>query len=82
MFSFSGAGTGAFLISEADALVPLLLLVPAAVCCLPWKEKIEARWGTTNGYRYGRYILALAVWLLSVAMLLGETYNPFIYFRF
>lgn len=82
MFSFSGAGTGAFLISEADALVPLLLLVPAAVCCLPWKEKIEARWGTTNDYRYGRYILALAVWLLSVAMLLGETYNPFIYFRF
>ena len=82
MFSFSGAGTGAFLISEADALVPLLLLVPAAVCCLPWKEKIEARWGTTNGYRHGRYILALAVWLLSVAMLLGETYNPFIYFRF
>ena len=82
MFSFSGAGTGAFLISEADALVPLLLLVPAAVCCLPWKEKIEARWGTTNGYRYRRYILALAVWLLSVAMLLGETYNPFIYFRF
>ena len=82
MFSFSGAGTGTFLISEADALVPLLLLIPAAVCCLPWKEKLEARWGTTNGYRYGRYILALAVWLLSVAMLLGETYNPFIYFRF
>ena len=25
---------------------------------------------------------ALAVWLLSVAMLLGESYNPFIYFRF
>ena len=82
MFSFSGAGTGRFLISEADALSPLILLVPAVIACLPWKEKIEAKWGTAGLYRTGRYILALAVWILSVAMLLGESYNPFIYFRF
>ncbi len=82
MFSFSAGGTGTFLISEADALSPLILLVPAILGCLPWREFIGKRWGKTDWYQAVRYALALAVWLLSVAMLLGESYNPFIYFRF
>ena len=82
MFSFSANGTGAFLISESDALSPLALLLPAILGCLPWSEKLKAAYGETGWFRNGRLFLALAVWLLSVAMLLGESYNPFIYFRF
>ena len=82
MLTFSGTGTGRFLISQADVLSPLALLPPAILGCLPWKTALEARYGEREWYRYGRYALALAVWLLSVAMLLGESYNPFIYFRF
>ena len=59
-----------------------ILLVPAILGCLPWREFIGKRWGKTDWYQAVRYALALAVWLLSVAMLLGESYNPFIYFRF
>ena len=82
MFSFSAAGTGSFLTAHSDVLSPLLLLVPAALCCLPWKEYCLRRFGDRPWFRPVHYLLAFALWILSVSMLLGESYNPFIYFRF
>ena len=82
MFSFSSAGTGSFLVSSSNALSPLLLVIPAVLCCLPWKEYCTGRFGEKNWFRPVRYLLAFALWVLSIFMLLGESYNPFIYFRF
>ena len=82
MFSFSLKGTGAFLISESNLLSPLVLLAPAILCCFPWKDLVIQRFGEKSWLQAVRYILALMLWLLSVSMLLGESYNPFIYFRF
>lgn len=82
MFSLSGAGTGAYLVSSANALTPLVLLVPAILCCFPWKDRFIRKYGEKSWYTPVRYALAFVLWILSVAMLLGNSYNPFIYFRF
>ncbi len=82
LFSFGWSGTGAFFIANADALSPLPLLPVAALACLPWKERIGKRL-QDHGAGYGLRLLgALLCWIASVMMLLGENYNPFIYFRF
>ena len=58
----------------------------AAVCCLPiapivraWAEKRPARQTTLH---IVVPILETALLILSIAFLVGQTYNPFIYFRF
>ena len=82
LFAFDFAGTGAYFTANADALSPLILLPVAILCCLPWQNRIGKRFADSGTFRTLRLACALAVWLLSVAMLLGESYNPFIYFRF
>ena len=82
LFSFNVSGTGAFFMSCADALQPLLLLPAAILGCLPWKLWIRKRFPDSEGLRALRFAAAFLIWLASVAMLLGESYNPFIYFRF
>ena len=82
LFAFDFAGTGAYFTANADALSPLILLPAAILCCLPWRNRIGKRFADSGTFRALRLACALAVWLLSVAMLLGESYNPFIYFRF
>ena len=82
LFSFRFSGTGAFFMANADALHPLFLLPVAILGCLPWKRLIEKRFPDSEAVRVLQYIFAFLVWIASVAMLLGESYNPFIYFRF
>ena len=82
LFSFHFSGTGAFFMSSASALSPLLLLPAAILGCLPWKQRIMKRFPDSEGLRALRFAFAFLIWLVSVAMLLGESYNPFIYFRF
>ena len=82
MFSFSATGTGSFLVTHSDALSPLLLLVPAIFCCFPWKESCMRRFGNKTWYQPVHCLLGFILWVLSIFMLLGESYNPFIYFRF
>ena len=82
MFSFSGSGTGAWLAENADALAPLWILIPGIIGCLPLSEALKRRFGNARWFAPAGYLFALCIWFLSVAMLLGESYNPFIYFRF
>ncbi len=82
MFTFSPGDTGAWLAENADALSPLWMLIPGIIGCFPLKEVLARRFGTAGWFTPVRYLLAFCVWMLSVAMLLGESYNPFIYFRF
>ena len=82
MFSFGGGDVGAFLTAHADALVSLVLLPAALLGCFPWWKRFAARFAETGWFPVLRMTAALAVWLGSVALLLGESYNPFIYFQF
>ena len=82
LFSFRFSGTGAFFMANADALHPLFLLPVAVLGCLPWKHLIRKRFPGSEAVNALRFALAFLIWLASVAMLLGESYNPFIYFRF
>ena len=58
-----------------------------AACCLPlqgWLKKLFSRGGkgvNTLGEILGAVALT-AIFLLSILFLMGQTYNPFIYFRF
>ena len=64
-------------------VLPLIM----AVCCLPleaWLKKLFssgpralATWGAVLGA-----VALTAIFLLSILFLMGQTYNPFIYFRF
>ena len=78
----SFGGSGAFFRAHGEALRALAVLPVAAAGCLPLGRRLKARWGSRPWYAWAGYAWALAVWGLSLAMLLGESYNPFIYFRF
>ena len=82
LFSFDFSGTGAFFLSSSNALSPLLLLPVALLGCLPWKHRLEKRFGHSAAFGALKLVFAFLLWIASVAMLLGESYNPFIYFRF
>lgn len=81
-FSFGFSGTGAFLMSNSNALSPLILLPVALLGCLPWTRWLAKRFPDSGVLAALRLACAFLIWLASIAMLLGESYNPFIYFRF
>ena len=56
--------------------------MPAAVGCFPAAKALDKQFGDRGWFRFLRNVWALLVFLLSVSLLLGATYNPFIYFRF
>ena len=64
-------------------VLPLIM----AVCCLPlqaWLKRLFSPSGkgvSTLGEILGAVALT-AIFLLSILFLMGQTYNPFIYFRF
>ena len=66
---------------------PLLLL--AVICCLPLRKTAEAWFkkrrtaGKRNVLRpYLKALVAVGVMALSVMFLVGQSFNPFLYFRF
>ena len=68
--------------SNADALSPLYLLPAAILGCFPWKRRIKKRFPDSDIVTGLGFACALLIWIVSVALLLGDSYNPFIYFRF
>lgn len=92
MFGLAAGGQGLHAVALLDqnailavkqyTVFPLL----AIACCLPlqtWLEKVfhSTRTLRTAGHILGDVFLT-AVLVLSVLLLLGQSYNPFIYFRF
>ena len=82
MFSFGISGTGAWLLANADALRALAVLPVALLACLPIRRILQARLGGKAWFPAASRVWCFLIWLVSLAMLLGESYNPFIYFRF
>ena len=80
LFRFE-SGAAAFLLAHRDALYPLYLMLPAIVGCMPVKAWLERRLPEPVSERLS-VALAAALFALCIALLLGASYNPFIYFRF
>ena len=67
---------------------PVFLAV-CLICCLPLRKTVE-NWakkrreaGKRNAfYPYGKAIVAIAVLIVSMLFLVGQSFNPFLYFRF
>ena len=81
MFTFT-AGMPAYLAEHHDALYPLYLLLPACIGCLPVGAWLRRRLPAHAAVKYLCVAADIALFALCVFMLLGSTYNPFIYFRF
>ena len=82
LFVMPFAGLGTFLAQHTDVLENTFWLLPAALACLPWSAWIRKRAAGKAWYPWLSGLWALAVYYLSIALLLASTYNPFIYFRF
>ncbi len=89
MFGLNG---NAFIDSETQMLLMnnVLFFILAAVACTPFVKKIgaklERRIGVSNVaytmYAVVQIVAPVVLLLLSTAMLVGDSYNPFIYFQF
>ena len=75
-------GLGVYLADHAGVLENTFWLVPAVIGCLPLSRWLAGRFGGRPWFVRLHSGWTLAVWFLSLALLLGATYNPFIYFRF
>lgn len=84
MFTYHHTSINSLLFTYQDMLQALPFLVIALVASLPLFnnliKKIDSEKYYFAKYAYDLYILA--VFILSLIFLLGETFNPFIYFRF
>ena len=84
-----GLGGGGLTDAKLLAVLKKYTVLPLimAVCCLPlqeWLKRLFSRGGrgvSTAGEVLGAVSLT-AIFLLSILFLMGQTYNPFIYFRF
>ena len=82
MFSFSGTSLGAWLLEHTDNMYSVALIIPAIVACFPISRSIWARVSALRCATAIKVAAAVAALYLSMCLLLGSTYNPFIYFRF
>lgn len=80
LLRFDGAGAS-FLLEHRDALYPLFLLPVACLGCVPWAAGLRRRL-PEGAALWGSAVLDIGLFALCVALLLGASYNPFIYFRF
>lgn len=67
----------------------LVLLLISCICCLPLRKKAEAFWKKrrTHGKKtalrpYLKAAVSVSLLVLSLLFLVGQSYNPFLYFRF
>ena len=79
---FGDGGLAAFLAEHAALLRPAAMIPMAITLSLPIRPRMERKFGGKPGYETVKVLAAGLIWLISLAALLGDTYNPFIYFRF
>ena len=71
---------------SADALTVIISGIPmlavAAVASTPLIRKIYMRLRNRKGFVFAELIASAIILVLSVASLVGDSYNPFLYFKF
>ncbi len=73
--NFTNMGDSSFLFYVKDYLILLILMI---LSCINWKGHF--RWLRLKGWM--RMIIMIVLLIVSIAFLVGDTYNPFLYFRF
>lgn len=60
-----------------------ILLVIGCICATPIPQNLGKYMGYSNGWIYvGRILFYVVGFILTIAYLVSDTYNPFLYFRF
>lgn len=82
-----GSGSSATTVTIISTLsaMRVIALVLAVIFCTPVIKKIETRLASTRSYEVFeviKHFVSLLIFALCVLMLISNTYNPFIYFRF
>ena len=75
-------GLFTYLEGQAGVLENMAWLLPAVAGSFPIGEALRKRLGNRPWYPFARGVWALLIFYFSLSLLLGATYNPFIYFRF
>lgn len=63
----------------------LVVLVAAVLACVPWKSVLEKLPGRTTLCAAGAWVKPLVItvlFLLALGLIVTQSYNPFLYFRF
>lgn len=82
MFTYHHTGINSLLFTYQDILQALPFLIIALIASLPFFNNMMKKMDQYSLTRYIYDCYILAVFILSLIFLLGETFNPFIYFRF
>ena len=78
MFIFKSDDIIGFLCNHANLIINLYLLIPAIILCIPMK-KFNIKSFIVKNIVNALYFL---LFILNIVVIIGNTYNPFIYFRF
>ena len=71
-----------YLTGNADLCSKLVFLIPAIIFSFPLYPAIFKKSGSNTAIHVIELIVDLAIFAASLFLLVGSTYNPFIYFRF
>ena len=82
MLQPSLSGLGSYLTVNAKVLENTFWLIPAVIGCFPLGRHLTKRFEGHRWFFAVSAVWAFSVFLISLVLLLGSTYNPFIYFRF
>ena len=80
MFAFAPTDWRGVVKTNTNILYGLVFLPLGAVCSLPLLRRLEARDGPAA--RFLKNAVCLVLLLICISLLLGNSFNPFIYFRF
>ena len=80
MFIYKESNMLDFILHNSKLIIDLYLIIPAIILCYPFKIKINKKnYFIVNLIIDIMYIILL---LINISMIVSNTYNPFIYFRF
>ena len=83
MFNFSGSNLKSILWQNYDIMINLPIVLLGISGSFPFIKKAATAISKKHWFFEGMgYVISLALFGISIAMLLTNTYNPFIYFRF
>ena len=61
----------------------MVFLIAAILACIPWKQTLPQLFAKSEQATYWLKPLAItAIFLLALGMIVSQSYNPFLYFRF
>jgi len=83
MFIFVPTDFKKTFLDNYDLVVSSIYFIPAILGMFPYTKKLALKYSEKNIVFVGMgYIITLVILIISIALLLSNTYNPFIYFRF